>query len=74
MDFCKCGSLKVEGVCSNKRNCIRAAGYRELITYNQDLEIRRVCLILGYNEEEYIKKNMSKKKASEVIAKLHKEL
>lgn len=73
MEFCQCGSLKVNGACSNKKckNFVRTAPNAS----KKQLDIIKDMLYqLGREEEEYNLPELSSKDASILIEELEAEL
>jgi len=72
-DFCKCGSLKVKGKCTNRR-CVLSAGTTAQSSLKQDEEIRRLCLIMGEDDKEYIKRTLTRTRAKKIITALNNRI
>ncbi len=71
MEFCKkCGSVKINGKCSNTKKCINSVGFKPLSTFRQNEEIKRLCGVLKLDEDDYLKKNLTKERAIGIISKL----
>lgn len=72
MEFCQCGSLKVNGNCSNKK-CVYHVKNDEMATFKQIEFIRELCERLDKDVEEYNFQDMTKAEAADIIQELREQ-